>query len=423
MVDKKHKSPRETLRSRAEKTLSKQKLPRVPKADVQKLIHERQIHQIELEMQNDELRSKQIGIEQARDRYLDFYDFAPVGYFTFDQKGKIVEVNLTGASLLGVPRSRLIGRLFTLFLEDDFINSFLRHLKEISSGELLQTTELRIRRADTKSLIDVLFHSVAIRSTEEIRFRSAVTDITERKLAEEELFKARQELTKTNERLRYLSNRLLTVQEEERGRIALEVHDNFTSPLTAIKYRLEDIPAELKNRYHLEEVSNELEAAIGQARRIQTSLRPSALDDLGIAPALNWYCREFQKNYPHINIEKQLQLGEDKIPDSIKIAIYRIAQEALNNTARLSKANCVRLSLTKKKGAIDLVIEDNGQGFDVEIMLSGGSPHQGFGLSSMRERAALSGGLFHVESVPGEGTIVRASWPTPQPLPVGERRG
>ncbi len=413
MATKKSRS-RETLRNKAEKIVSKRpkRTSRISERDTQKLIHELEVHQIELEMQNDELRSKQIEIEEARDRYLDLYDFAPVGYFTFDKRGKILEVNLTGANLLGLPRSRLIGSLFTLFVEADFINSFHTHLKKVFSSELVQTTELRIRQRGKKSLVYVSLRSMAIRSAEEMRFRSAVIDITERKLAEEEPIKARQELAKANERLRYLSNGLLMFQEEERGRIALEVHDGFTSSLSAIKYRLQDIPRELKDRYGLEEMSNQLEVAIGEARRIQTSLHPSALDDLGVVPALNWFCREFQKTYPLINIEKQFQLGEDGIPDSIKIAIFRITQEALNNTARHSKANRVSLFLTTKDGSIDLVIRDNGQGFDVESMLSGGGPQRGLGLSNMKERVALSGGSFHIESAPRKGTIVRASWPS-----------
>ncbi len=412
MASRKRKASKETLRSKAEKILFKRpkRTSRISDSDTKKLIHELEVHQIELEMQNDELQRTQAEIEEARDRYHDLYDFAPVGYFTFDEKGRIIEVNLTGASLLGLPRSGLIGKLFSFFVEDDFVNPFRAHLNKVFSSELAQTTELRIKRKDTKSLVYVSLQSIAIRNAEEIRCRSAVIDTTERKLAEEELSKARQELAKANDQLRYLSNSLLVFQEEERRRIALEVHDGFTSSLSAVKYRIQDIPRELKNQYNLGEVSNQLEATIKEARRIQTSLRPSALDDLGIAPALNWLCREFQKNYANINIEKQFQLGEDKIPDSIKIAIYRIAQEALDNTSRHSKADCVSLFITKKNGSIDLVIKDNGQGFSVETIRSGGGPQRCFGLSSMNERAALSGGSFHIQSAPGKGTTIRVSW-------------
>ncbi len=396
------------LRRKAEKVLSESErrkpASRKPAGDTRKLIHELEVHQIELEMQNEELRSKQIEIAEARDRYLDLYDFAPIGYFTFDEKGRITEVNLAGASLLGLPRSQLIGMPFTIFLEKDFLNQFYAHLKRSFSSEVAETIELRIRPKGNKSPVYVSLQSLGR--------RSAATDITRRKLAEEELLKTREELVRTNERLRYLSDRLLKVQEEERRRIAHEVHDSFASSLSAVRHKLQDIPSELKSQYNLEEVLNQLATAIEDAKRIQMSLRPSALDDLGIGPTLNWFCREFQKTYPFVNIEKRFQFAEAQIPDPIKVTIFRIAQEALNNIARHSKADCVSLSLCKNANSIDLVIQDNGQGFDTEKVLSRENFLGGLGLSSMKERVGLSGGSFRVESALGKGTTVRVSWPS-----------
>ncbi len=403
------------LRSKAEKILSRNSKSTSGisenDTDTRKLIHDLQVHQIELEMQNDELRKRQEEIEEIRNRYVDLYDFAPVGYFTFDKKGKILEVNLTGADLLGLPRSRLIGRPFTLFVEIDFINLFHTHLTKVYSSKLDQTTELRIKHSDTKSLAYVSLRSMAVRNDGEIKCRSAVTDITDRKLAEQRRLEAQEELGKANDRLRCLSNHLMTVQEEERKRVALEVHDGFASSLSAIKYRLEDIPPNLREKYHFEEISTELDTAIAEARKIQTVLRPPALDDLGIGPALNWLCREFQKNYAHIDIEKKFYFQEPDIPDSIKIAVFRIIQEALNNVAWHSKANRVSLYLSKRTTSIDLVIQDNGQGFDLEPTLLGANPQRGLGLSGMKERAALSGGSFYIQSKPQKGTTIRVSWP------------
>jgi len=413
MATKKNRSHKEKLRNKAEKILLER--PRTtakgPAGDIRKLIHELEVDQIELEMQNDELRSKQMEIVEARDRYVDLYDFAPVGYFTFDKTGKIVEANLTGADLLGLPRARLIGRPFTLYVEDEYINSFLTHLKKVFSSEFPQTSELRMKQRGKKSLAYVSLRSIAIQGSKGLRCRSTAMDITERKLAEQELLKIRGELVSTNERLRHLSDHLLEVQEEERKRVSLEVHDSFASSLSAIRQRLQDIPLELKRQYHLEEVSNQLEVAIGEARRIQASLRPSALDDLGIGPTLNWSLREFQKANPLVNIEKTFQFGEAEIPDSIKIAIFRITQEALNNIGKHSKANHISLSLSKNDHSIDLLIRDNGQGFDVDRILSTENSGGGLGLSSMKERAALSGGSFHIESASGKGASIRVLWP------------
>ncbi len=413
MANRRSKSSKDTLRSRAEKVLSGQPKPISGNdTDVRKIIHELQVHQIELEMQNDELRREQEVTEEIRRRYVDLYDFAPVGYFTFDQKGKILEVNLTGATLLGVSRSRLIGRPFIGFVENAFKSLFSAHLLKVYSSKLDQTTELRIFQSDTKSLVYISLRSMAVRNDGEMKCRSAVSDITELKLAEKKRLEAYEELSKVNERLRFLSNRLLSVQEEERKRIALEVHDGFASSLSAIRYRIQDIPSEVRKKHNLENISKQLEVAIAEARRIQTVLRPPVLDDLGIGPALNWLCREFQKNYPLIGITKKFYFQEPEIPGSIKVAIFRITQEALNNIGWHSKADSVDLYLRKRTTSVDLVIQDNGKGFDSESILPKGNPEIGLGLSGMKERAALSGGSLDIQSGVGKGTIIRASWPT-----------
>jgi PAS domain S-box-containing protein len=404
-----------SLHSKAEKLLSKhpQRTPKISQADTEKLIHELQVHQIELEMQNDELRRKQEKIEESRSRYVDLYDFAPIIYFIFDRKRRIIEANLTGAGLLGVPRSRLVGRPFTAFLDEESINPFLRHMTEVFSSSAKQFCELRIhRQKPEKPLIYVSFESVAVGSGEDTRCRSAGIDITERKLAEEKALRVHRELAKVNDQLRHLSSRLLTVQEEERGRFASEVHDSFASSLAAIKYKLYQALGKAERKDVLDNLVNQLEVAIGEALRIQKALRPPVLDDLGISPALNWLCREFNMTYSHINIEKQFHLEEREIPKSIKIPIFRIAQEAFDNITKHSKADSVSLSLAKTDSSIDFVIRDNGQGFDVEEILSEEGARQSLGLLSMKERARLSGGIFKIESASGKGTTLRVSWPS-----------
>jgi len=142
-----------------------------------------------------------------------------------------------------------------------------------------------------------------------------------------------------------------------------------------------------------------------EVRRIMADLRPSVLDDLGIIAAMNWFCRECQKTYSHISIENKIGIAEQDIPDSLKTPIFRICQEAINNTAKYSKASLVNLSLRKEHDKIQLTIQDNGQGFDLNTV------RKGLGLSTMRERAGLSGGSFDLESSIGKGTLIRVSWP------------
>jgi signal transduction histidine kinase len=106
-----------------------------------------------------------------------------------------------------------------------------------------------------------------------------------------------------------------------------------------------------------------------------------------------------------------MDIQENEVPDTVKTVIYRISQEALNNIAKHSKADLVRLSLEKKESKIELIIQDNGTGFDFEKILSMERPKRGLGLTSMRERTELSGGTFSIESTRGKGTTLRATWP------------
>jgi signal transduction histidine kinase len=138
------------------------------------------------------------------------------------------------------------------------------------------------------------------------------------------------------------------------------------------------------------------------------ALRPSTLDTLGILATINWFCRECQNTCPSIQIEKEITLQEREIPDRLKTVIYRILQEAMNNVAKHSRASSVRISLVERENRIELSIEDNGRGFDLS---EAKDALAGFGLTSLRERTDLSGGAYSIQSLPGKGTRVQASWP------------
>jgi signal transduction histidine kinase len=159
-----------------------------------------------------------------------------------------------------------------------------------------------------------------------------------------------------------------------------------------------------------ENIISSIQKAIEESRRIQMALRPSSLDDLGILPTLNWFFREFQKTYSNIRIEAMININENDVPDHLKTVIYRICQEAFNNIAKHSKAKVVTPSL-RKTDQIELVIKDDGQGFNLGEKLSPENHTKGLGLTSMRERAELTGGSFTIESIHGSGTTIRVSWP------------
>jgi len=224
-------------------------------------------------------------------------------------------------------------------------------------------------------------------------------------------FNLEEELKDSETRLRYLSSQLLTVQENERRSIARELHDGVGQLLTAVKFKIESALQLKSKKKSLEAVIPLIKESIEEVRRVQMDLRPSTLDDLGVLATLEWFCREYQKIYSHIRIEKKTDLKESDVPMPVKTVIYRVTQEALNNIAKHSKANLVRFSLNKKENKIELTIRDDGIGFDLEQTLNQEGSGRGLGLTSMRERTQLSGGSFVIESTPGNGTILRAIWP------------
>jgi PAS domain S-box-containing protein len=230
-------------------------------------------------------------------------------------------------------------------------------------------------------------------------------------------FNLEEQLRKSESRLKHLSSQLLSVQENERKRISREIHDSLGQSLTAVKFRVENILQQMRKTRSktmtksLEDLMPVIQTSIEESRRIQMDLRPSILDDLGILATISWFCREFQATYSTISIHKEIALKEEDVPDRLKTVIYRVMQEAMNNIAKHSRADFVRLSLRKADSAIQLSVKDNGQGLDLEKKTTAGGHESGLGLTSMRERSELSGGSFSIESQAGEGTVIRASWP------------
>ncbi len=192
-----------SLRYMAENQLgeSPETIHELKEKDLEEIIHELRVHQIELEMQNDELRRIQLELEESRDNYQELYDFSPVGYFTLSSNGIIRDVNLTGASLLGIPRPKLLHAGFSRFLQPESESQWYQHLNTVLGHEEKQTCDLTLKREDGSSfyvcLESVRMDAPAEQQTENRAIhvvRMAVIDITARKAAEEALRRHKEEL-------------------------------------------------------------------------------------------------------------------------------------------------------------------------------------------------------------------------------------
>ena len=223
------------------------------------------------------------------------------------------------------------------------------------------------------------------------------------------------ELNFSRAELSRLSGQLMSAQEEDRRRIAQELHDSIGQSLGAIKYLLER--AVQMNRAQdmqsqqtlLRSTISRVQQTIESARTIAAHLRPSILDDLGAVSAVRWFCREFGEVYTHIKIHTAISATDADIPENLGTPIFRFVQEALNNVAQHARAKNVFVSILCDDGSLTLEVRDDGVGFDL------GQVHEfaggGLGLSGLRERAAKSGGKFLLRSKRRSGTVVRVGWP------------
>jgi signal transduction histidine kinase len=220
-------------------------------------------------------------------------------------------------------------------------------------------------------------------------------------LAKAEMVRAEREQLRTQ-----LLEKVITAQEEERRRIARELHDETGQALTSLKVRLQMMSQqclvpELKPQ--IRESQRLISQTLDDIHNLALELRPSALDDLGLAAALERYASECRQNYP-LEIDLTVYgLEEERLPPTVETALYRIVQEGLTNVARHAEANTASILIERRNGRVKAIIEDDGIGFD---MRKAESTSDRLGLYGMRERAELLNGTFFVESEPGKGTSI-----------------
>jgi signal transduction histidine kinase len=213
--------------------------------------------------------------------------------------------------------------------------------------------------------------------------------------------------------LKDLSARLVQAQETERRALSRELHDEVGQSLSAVLVELRNLSAGLKirpeeqSRGHVETIKGLVESTVRVVRNMALLLRPSMLDDLGLIPALKWQARELSKQ-TSMDVSVATELDSDDLPDDYKTCIYRVVQEALHNCARHSHATTVRIRVEQRADCLMLIIQDDGQGFDVHQM-------KGLGLLGIQERVNQLGGRCNVHSKPGNGTILSVELPFTDP--------
>ena len=423
--------------------------PTKPEPDAYRLFHELQVHQVELELQNTELQEARDRAEGLLEKYTDLYDFAPVGYFSLDQSGAILEVNLTGAALLGVARAGLINRRLPLMVVPKGRSEFLAFLQRLFAGNKKQVCEATLMRADGTTFwadfhgssalaapgprisCRVVISDISVlKRAEEMQRRSDALAVANRKLEQEITLRLAEEKSlKQSERhksqlleqsramqeqLRRLSRQILSAQEEERKRISRELHDVIAQTLTGINVRLAGLAkAAATNTKGLDRniarTQRLIEKSVNIVHQFARELRPAVLDDLGLIPALHSFMKSFTAR-TGVRTHLTAFAGVEQFETARRTVLFRVVQEALTNVARHARASRVAVKIKKFPRHIGMTIEDDGKSFNVEraLRVNGGKR---LGLLGMRERLEMVGGNFAIESTPGKGTTILAQIP------------
>ncbi len=442
------------LRDRAEARL-RQKSVRskvgIPNSavDPQRLLHELQVHHVELEMQNAELQESRDRMETLLEKFTDLYDFAPVGYLSLDETGRILEANLTAADLLGAGRAALINRRLPSYIAPVSRKVFLKFLEQVFTGAGKKVCEATLQR-ENGTVFWADFHGTsaisvrgpqkwcrvvisditALKRAEEAQRRMealAVSneelrqEIARRQTVEESLKQSERRLNRSlkqshymQEHLRHLSRQVLRAQEEERKRISRELHDVIAQTLTGINIRLATLKLEAGHNLkgferNITRTQRLVEKSVETIHQFARELRPAVLDDLGLIPALHTFMKHFAAR-TGVHTRLTAFAGVEKLDAIRRTVLFRVAQEGLTNVARHAHANRVEINIQKLPGWIGMKIKDDGKSFQVErVLLARGGNR--LGLLGMRERLEMVGGRFDVESVPGKGTTISAQIP------------
>jgi PAS domain S-box-containing protein len=405
----------------------------VPRSD-ERLVHELRVHQIELEMQNEELQRTRAQAEELLAQYTDLYDFAPVGYLTLSEQGLILKANLSAATLLGSARGALINRPISRFILKEDRDLFSRHRTGICKTPVPQSCELRLVKSDGTPFWAQLATVVVEQAADGASVcRLVLSDINESKRAEEALKRAHNELEQrvaeqteelgwANAELHALALHLNDVREEERATLARELHDDLGQHLTALQIDLTWLDRCLQAAAppDLAQLHDRIVAMVPMVERLteltQTvcaSLRPGVLDDLGLVAAIEWQAEDTAKR-TGLTCETALPASDIEVDGTIALVVFRIIQESLTNVVRHAQATHVTISLHTAGDVLELEIQDNGRGGAPETFAG----HTALGLIGMRERARACGGTVDIGSDPGKGTTVRVRVPA-QPMRSG----
>lgn len=353
------------------------------------------------------------ALRTSEERYRLLVESMSEGILMQDEKGVITYLNDRFMEVIGYTREEIIGHRLTDILSGERLKIYKQQIARRKKGEQ-GSYEVSLERKDGRKVF--VFVSANPLFDEYDNFKGSIavlTDITNIRLAE-------QELKKSREQLRDLSLHLQSIIEDGRKQLAREIHDELGQFLTALKMDLawlsKRLPKDHKEQDLLldktKSMSTLIERTMKYVQRLSSELRPGLLDDLGLVPAMEWQAQEFEKR-AKIRCEMSLDSEEIDLDQDLSTVIFRIYQEALTNVARHAQATKVKVSLREKNGTLTLKIKDNGKGIAKDKIYASES----LGMIGMRERISPWQGQVKITGTKDRGTTLNIT------LPLGRSQG
>ena len=360
--------------------------------EIRALVHELEIHKVELEIQNEQLTETQLTLEQSKERYRRLYESAPIGYLTLNSDAVIVNTNLTASVLLRQPRSRLIGRKLSRFVAPAHQDRWHLERRMLAQGTERRSLELDFVHPDGSLLHAQLVGSGVLEKGDAAgTLRLGLLDVSE--------------LRSLARALRAAAVATSLAEQRERRALASDLHDDAGQLLTLASLKLRALADALGDRSKHE--IRELEELLAETRRRVSSLSfelsPPLLHDVGLVAAAEWLAESKQRRYGlvvHVAKTEELVLDE-----ATRVTLFRALRELLVNVAKHASIGEARVRIWRNRDVARVSVEDSGIGFDPEAR------HQGFGLLALRERVVQMGGSVEIESAIGNGTRIVVSVP------------
>ena len=365
------------------------------------LFEQSQHYVAELEERIAERNHVEAALRQSEERYRELFENARDAMYVHDLEGTYTSANHAAEKLTGYSREEIVGHHFSEFVAAEHV----KQVRERFCGKLAKqgetTYEVEVIAKDGRRVPVEVSSRAIYENGVIVGIQGTARDITERKQAQDAL--------------QMFSRQLIEAQEDERRRIARELHDQIGQVLTAVKMNLHAVQLVCNTKEagaHIKDNVEAVDEALRLVRDLSVDLRPPLLDDLGLVTALEWYVDRYAKR-TRVAAEVLIDLKDpnERFSREVETACFRIAQEALTNVARHARAKSVWLRLRKKSNGLHLLVKDDGVGFDPQALRKRALRAATLGLLGMQERAHAAGGHVEVVSAISKGTEVRLELP------------